>query len=133
MNARLLREPVSLPRLLVWIAKVCGVVLFVGWVGLVIEELYKTRFVVPDVEAFYQAGALAVVFGGYLLSRTRALAGSALALTGLVGFFAIAFVTSGVLPELNAAWFAVPAVLTLAAWAYNRRRRHLRYPGWRSV
>lgn len=133
MNARLMWESVSLPRLLVWIAQVCGLVLFVGWVGLVIQELYKTRFVVPDMDAFYQAGALAVVFGGYLLSRTRALAGSALALAGIVGFFAIAFATSGVLPELNAAWFAVPAVLTLAAWAYNRRRRHQCHPGWRSV
>lgn len=129
MNASLVREPVSIPRLLVWIAQVCGFILFVGWVGLVAEEFYRTRFVMPDVEAFYQAGSLALVFGGYLLSRKHALAGSFVAIAATVCFFAIAFATSGVLPQIDAIWFAVPAVLTLSAWGYNRRRRHLRHPG----
>jgi hypothetical protein len=128
MNARLVREPVSLPRLLSWAAKVCGVVLFVSWVGFVVSELFINHFEMPDIEAFYQAGALVVVFGGYLLSRKHALAGSLIAIVGTLCFFAIAFATSGVVPQLGAAWFAVPAVLTLAAWGYNRRRRHLHNP-----
>lgn len=117
-----------MPRLLVWMAQICGVVLFVGWVSLVVGELFNTRFVMPDVEAFYQAAALAAVFVGYLLSRKHALIGSFVAIAGTVCFFAIAFATSGVMPQIYAAWFAVPAVLTLVAWGYNRRRRHLYFP-----
>jgi hypothetical protein len=128
MNARLMREPVSMPRLLVWTAQICGVVLFVGWVSLIVDELFRTHFVMPDVEAFYQAGALAAVFGGYLVSRKHALAGSFIAIVATVCFFAIAFATSGVMPQIDAVWFAVPAVLTLLAWGYNRRRRHLYFP-----
>ena len=133
MNAMLVREPVSLPRFLVWMARICGVVLFVGWVSFVVEELSKNHFVMPDIEEFYQAGAFALVFGGYLLSRKHALTGSAVAIAGTACFFVIAFVTSGVVPQINAVWFAVPAVLTIAAWVFNRRRRHLYMPGWRSA
>lgn len=130
---KLMRESVSVPRLLVWVAQICGVVLFAGWVGLVIGEFVKNRFELPDAAAFYQAGALALVFGGYLVSRKRAVVGSTLAIIGTIAFFLTAFMTSGVMPEINAAWFAVPAVLTLAAWTYNRRRRHLYAAGWHSV
>ena len=133
MNAMLVRQPVSLPRFLVWMARICGVVLFVGWMSLVVEELFKTGFELPSINAFYQAAAFAAVFGGYLLSRKHALTGSAVAIAGTACFFVIAFVTSGVVPQINAAWFAVPAVLTIAAWIFNRRRRHLYMPGWRSA
>ena len=123
MNARLLRQPTSVPRLLSWGAQICGVVLFVGWLGFVASEFFKNQFEMPDKEAFYQGAALLAVFGGYLLSRRHALAGSVVALVATAVYFAIAFVTSGIWPQVEALWFAVPAVLTLLAWELNRYRR----------
>ncbi len=123
MNARLLREPTSVPRLLSYGAQICGVVLFVGWLAFVIGELIQSRFAMPDVGSFYQAAALLTVFAGYLVSRWHAIGGSLLAIGGTIGFFAVAFATSGVLPPMNALWFVAPAVLTLMAWNATRHYR----------
>ena len=133
MNATWVRNPLPTARLLSWGAKVCGVMLFVGWVVFVINELAKNHFVLPGAQEFYQAGVLAVVFVGYLVTRRHALVGSALAIGGTICYFAVVFMTSGMLPELNAAWFAAPAVLTLAAWTVNRLRRRQSAHGWHLV
>lgn len=134
MRALWIKNTRSIPRVLSWGAKICGAMLFVGWVFLVFNELFKNRFEMPRIEAFYQAGALAVVFVGYLISRKHAVVGSAVAIAGTACFFAIAFATSGVAPQLNAVWFALPPVLTLAAWAATRvRRRRPAARGWYSV
>lgn len=123
MNALLLRHPTSVPRLLSWGAKICGVVLFVGWLGFVVSEIFRDGYEMPDKEAFYQGAALLAVFGGYLLCLRHALAGSIVALVATALFFVIAFVTTDVWPQVEAVWFAVPAVLTLLAWELNRYRR----------
>jgi hypothetical protein len=126
MNAHVFKQPATLPRLFSWAAQVCGIVLFVGWVVLLVGEQIRTHFDMPAAHAFLQGSAMVGVFVGYLLSRKYAVPGSILALVGTGCFFAISYLTTGVWPELSALWFAVPAVLTLAAWelTQNLRRKH---------
>ena len=121
MNASVAKSRLVVPRLLSRAAQVCALALFVGWLALVVGELINSHFQWPSPHAFYQAAALALVFGGYMLSYRHALAGSLAAIVGTVAFFVISFATSGVMPSVHALWFAIPAVLTLAAWAYIRR------------
>lgn len=126
MNAHVFKQPATLPRLFSWAAQVSGVVLFVGWVVLVVGEQFRTQFDFPVAKSFLQAAAIIGVFVGYLLSRKYAVPGSILALVGTGCFFAISYLTTGVWPQLSALWFGVPAVLTLAAWELTQklRRKH---------
>lgn len=114
------------PRLLSWGAKICGVILFSVWLVLVLAEFFGNHFQLPNWGMVLQGIALMVVFGAYLLSAKRPLTGSLLAVLALIGFFVTTFVGTGAWPPMAALWFAMPAVLTLAAWIFSRARRRLR-------
>ncbi|TWU28130.1 hypothetical protein [Bythopirellula polymerisocia] len=120
MNTKLQNQQVSTTQLLRWGAEVSGVILFVGWLGFVCGELVKTNEM-PAKEAFYGAAALVLIFAGYALLWRHALTGSVLVFLGTVGFFAIGWITTGILPGLDALWFAIPGVLALLAWNFDRR------------
>ena len=96
--------------------------LFVGWFAFVCGELVKNRFEMPATEAFYQAATLVLVFAGYALLWRHGLVGSALVILGTAAFFAIGLVTAGILPGIQAVWFAVPGVLALLAWSFDRQQ-----------
>ena len=121
MNTKLLKHDESISQLLRWGAVTSGAMLFIGWVGFVCGELVKTN-TIPTREAFYGAAALVLIFAGYALLWRHALAGSVLIFLGTAGFFAIGWFTSGVLPGLDALWFAIPGVLALLAWSIHRQR-----------
>jgi hypothetical protein len=75
MNAHVFKQPATLPRLFSWAAQVCGIVLFVGWVVLLVGEQIRTHFDMPAAHAFLQGSAMVGVFVGYLLSRKYAVPG----------------------------------------------------------
>lgn len=122
MNTKVLKQQVSTSQLLRWGAEISGGMLFVGWLGFVSGELVKNQFEIPAKESFYQAAALVLIFAGYALLWRHALAGSALVILGTASFFAIGWITIGLLPGVEAILFAIPGVLALLAWSLDRRR-----------
>jgi hypothetical protein len=106
--------------LLRWCARAGGAILFVTWLGYVIVEAARTDVGPPTVAAYLQAGALALVFAGYAWGWRNEPAGGVLALLGTAAFFAVPHLSMGYMPDLNAAWFAAPAVLYLLAWQCSR-------------
>jgi hypothetical protein len=92
-----------------------------AWVLLVLLEVARRDVEPPSASAYYQAAALAIVFAGYVLGWRKELAGGILAIIGTVAFFAVHVVTIGILPGLEAVWFAAPGVLFLLAWTFGDR------------
>ena len=84
--------------------------------------MVKSHFEMPAKVAFYQAAGLLIVFAGYSLLWRHALAGVAAVLIGTISFFAINWISAGILPGLNALWFAFPGVLALLAWYFDRKQ-----------
>jgi hypothetical protein len=94
-----------------------------AWLGLVLVEAARPAVGQLTLDAFYQAAALAFVFGGYVLGWRKELAGGVLAIFGTVAFFAVHVLTFEVLPGLGAALFAAPGILYVLAWKYNQERQ----------
>lgn len=105
-------------------AAACGATLFVCWLGLLIAEVVRSGDVVPNIHSFPQALVLALVFASYAIGWGHKLLGGLLAIVGTVVFFVVGYLSMQVAPPLPAAWFAVPGVLYLLAWAFEEK--HLR-------
>ena len=103
-----------------WAGRASGSLLFVGWIGLVIQEAIRSG--TPSLAMMYQGVAFALVFAGYGLGLRYELTGGLLTIFGTVAFFAIVAFTTGILPQADAAWFAVPGVLYLLAWHYDHHQ-----------
>lgn len=97
--------------------------IFAGsWLGLLASEVFRTRELVPNVGAFPQAVALAVLLVGCVAGWRHYLIGAALVIAGTAAFFALSYWNVGLMPPLSAMWLAVPGVLYLLAWLAGRRR-----------
>ena len=103
-----------------WSARACAVSLFVAWLGLVVHETVRSG---PPTTALilYQAAAFAVVFAGYALGWRSDSAGGVLTIIGTSAFLAATLFTVGVLPPLEAVWFAAPGILYFLAWLFGDR------------
>ncbi len=121
MNTKFLKQSLSISQSLRWGAEASGILLVVGWVAFVCAELVRTQFEIPARGSFYQAAALLVVFTGYAFLWRHLLVGSALAIIGTGIYFAINWMTFGLLPGWDAVLFAIPGVLALLAWSVDRR------------
>jgi hypothetical protein len=100
-------------------ARVCAVILFAGWAAYVAAEMFRPGFQAP-IRTLAQAVALAVVFGGYAVGWRYERLGGGLTLAGVALFFAVNLLDTQVMPDLAAAFFAIPGVLYLLAW-YEQR------------
>jgi hypothetical protein len=104
-----------------WCARAGGAIVVTFWVAFVLLEIARSDVDLPSVAAYYQAAALVLVFAGYVLGWRKELTGGILAIIGTVAFFAVHVSTFGMLPGLEAAWFAAPGVLYLLAWISGDR------------
>lgn len=102
-----------------WLARASSIVLFVGWILLLVQELMRDSRVTTD-EAI-QGASLAIVFVGYAIGWRKELAGALIAIFGTITFFTVCVVAYDSLPGLAAAWFALPSVLYVLAW-YTQRK-----------
>jgi hypothetical protein len=102
-------------------AAASGATLFICWLGGLIVEAIRFDAVVPNIHSFPQALVLAVVFTSYAIGWRHKLAGGVLAIMGTAAFFLVSYLSVQVMPPLPAAWFAVPGVLYLLAWAFERK------------
>ena len=125
MYVSLQSRHVPFSSLLRWSARASGAILVVAWLALVILETTRPNVDALHVAAFYQAAALALVFAGYALGWRMELAGGVVSILGTAAFFAVHVLTFGILPGLEAAWFAVPGVLYVLAWKYNEQRQNV--------
>ena len=123
MYSSIQQRQVPISMLFRWAGRASGSLLLVVWLAFVIQE--AMRWGVPSVATMYQGAAFAFVFAGYALGLRYELTGGLLAILGTVAFFAVVALTTGILPHAEAAWFAVPGVLYLLAWRYDRP--HHRY------
>ena len=119
MYACLPQKSASSTELFRWFARASSIVLFVGWILLLVQELMHDSRVTTD-EAI-QGAILAVVFVGYAIAWRKELAGALIALFGTVMFFIACVASFGNLPGLAALWFVVPSVLYFLAW-YTQRK-----------
>jgi len=119
MYACLPQKSASSTELFRWFGRASSIVLFVGWILLLVQELMRDSRVTTD-EAI-QGAVLAVVFVGYAIGWRKELAGALIAIFGTVLFFTVCGVAFGRLPGLAAAWFALPSVLYFLAW-YTQRK-----------
>ena len=119
MYACLPQKSASSTELFRWFARASSVVLFVGWILLLVQELIRDSRVTTD-EAL-QGAALALVFIGYAIGWRKELVGALIALFGTAMFFVICVASYGNLPGLAAVWFAVPSFLYILAW-YTQRK-----------
>lgn len=104
-------------------AAACAAVLGVIWAGYVVNEMIREQAILPNVHSYLQLVALGVVFAAYVVGWRHGVLGVTLAVTGTLALFGLGYWTVGVLPPLQAAWFAVPGVLYLFAWMADRRKR----------
>lgn len=123
MYACLPQKSASSTELFRWFARASSIVLFVGWIVLLVQELMRDSRVTTD-EAI-QGAALALVFVGYAIGWRKELAGALIAIFGTVMFFTICVVGYGRFPGLAAAWFALPSVLYVLAWYTQRNSASL--------
>jgi hypothetical protein len=124
MYATTQRHPLTYSDSFRWSARFGGVILFVAWLALVIEELARSDFRTLSIESFCQAAALAIVFLGYAVGWREELLGGMFSLFGTAAYFLIVVLTTNVLPGIEAAWFAAPGVLYLLAWQCSGRNVH---------
>jgi len=102
-----------------WIARASSLILVALWLSYFMLEIPRPPLNDHSAGTFAQAGALALVFAGYLIGWRWELAGGLTALAGtLVFFYAVAAATY-VVPGPGALLFAVPAALYLLAWQYE--------------
>ncbi|MEX0612204.1 MAG: hypothetical protein WD229_08785 [Pirellulales bacterium] len=104
-----------------WMARASAAVLVVAWLALVIAEVFRSHYEAPSVHSVYQAIALAIVFAGYAIGWWKEMVGGVIAILGTAAFFAVNALTLETLPDPAAALFAVPGVLYLLAWQYERK------------
>lgn len=110
------------------LGRASAIILFASWAGLVIAEIVQRKFGEPPLDVFFQAAALAVVFAGYAVGWRHELAGGLMAVLGTIAFFIVQVVAlTGPTGVSAAVWFALPGVLYLLAWNYDRL--HHKYPG----
>lgn len=102
-------------------AAASGATLFICWLGGLIVEAIRFGEVVPNVHSFPQALVLALVFASYAIGWRHKLVGGVLAIVGTAAFFVVTYLGVQVMPPLPAAWFAVPGVLYLLAWAFEEK------------
>ena len=119
MYACLPQKSASNTELFRWFARASSIVLFVGWIFLLVQELMRDTRVTTH-EAI-QAVVLALIFVGYAVGWRNELAGALVALFGTIVFYTVCTVTFGQLPSLAIAWFALPSVLYVLAW-YTQRK-----------
>lgn len=110
----------DVPHLFRWIARMAGAIVFASWLVLFVDELIRTG--PPPARTGGQAAALAVVFAGYFLTWRHELAGAVVTIVGTAAFVAVYVFDFEEMPVLAVAWFAVPGVLSLLAWQFNRHR-----------
>jgi peptidoglycan/LPS O-acetylase OafA/YrhL len=91
-----------------------------SWLGLVVSEAIRSHQWIPNISAFPQAIGLAFIFAAYAIGWRRELIGAVLAIFGTVAFFAVGYLSMGVIPPLPALWLAVPGILYLLAWYFGR-------------
>ena len=104
-----------------WLGRASGCTLIIAWLAFVVAEVFRSG-PPSSTSAASQAGALAVVFMGYLIGWRNELAGGLLAFFGTIAFLMIIYqVTLGAMPQLGALGFAVPGLLYLAAWRKDHR------------
>jgi hypothetical protein len=101
--------------------RVSAVVLFVIWLGLFVAEIARNKFGTPPIDVYFQAAALAFVFGGYVVGWRHELVGGLMVIAGTIAFFIVDKVTMANFTGLGeAALFAVPGVLYVLAWMYDQ-------------
>ncbi len=107
-----------------WLFRNCGrlggLIVMAGWAVLAVYE--ATRSGAPAPEAFFQAGALAIVFAGYVIGWSKEMLGGALAVAGTVLFYVSHAVTFGSAPLPTAALLAVPGIFFMLA-RYSEEHR----------
>ena len=102
-----------------WIARASSIVLFALWLSYFVLDIPRTPLGDHGAGTLAQAGALAIVFAGYIIGWRWELAGGLMALAGtLVFFYAVAAATL-VVPGPGVLLFAVPGALYLLAWQYE--------------
>jgi hypothetical protein len=102
-----------------WTARASSLILFALWLSYFVFDIPRTPLNGHSTGTFAQAGALAVVFAGYIIGWRWELAGGLTALMGTLAFFyAVAAATHVVLGP-GALLFAVPGALYLLAWQYE--------------
>jgi hypothetical protein len=124
MNAIIPSRPMSVPRMLTFIGKASAGVLFGVWAALASAEFIANHFQLPALNTVYQAIALAIVFYGFYFSLKHPVRGSYVSVVGVILFFVVARITTGLWPPAAAAWLVFPAVLILAAVGYRQNFRH---------
>jgi hypothetical protein len=105
-------------------AHFCAILLFGGWLGLIIAEFLQRRVGDPPLTSYYQAAVLAVVFAGYLIGARHEFAGGMLTVLATVTFFVVHIVSLGITPAAAIAWFAAPGVFYLLAWYTDHQTIH---------
>jgi hypothetical protein len=108
------QKPASISDQFRWLALASSIVLFVGWISLLAQELTRDSRVTTN-EAI-QGAFLALTFVGYAVAWRKELAGALIALFGTIMFFVVCVVGFGKLPGLAVAWFTLPSVLYISAW-----------------
>jgi hypothetical protein len=91
MYACLPEKRASSTELFRWFAQVSSIVLFVGWILLLVQELMRDTRVTTD-EAI-QGAVIAIIFVGYAVGWRNELAGALVALFGTIVFFTVCTVT----------------------------------------
>jgi hypothetical protein len=107
-----------------WLFRNCGrlggLIVMISCAVLALYE--ATRSGAPAPEAYVQAGALAIVFAGYVIGWSKEMLGGALAVAGTVLFYVLHIVTIGSPPLPTVALFAVPGVFFMLARYLDERR-----------
>ena len=119
MYASIPKNPASSSELFRWFARASSIVLFVGWVLLLVQELTRDNRVTTQ-EAM-QGAVLTLVFLGYAVAWRKELVGALIAVFGTAMFFVTCVASYGYLPGLATVWFAVPSLLYILAWYTDKK------------
>jgi hypothetical protein len=120
MYASVQNRPLSYSYFFRSCGRLGGLIVMGAWLALAANELL--RYGPPSPEAYPHAGALAIVFAGYVIGWRKEVLGGVLAVAGTIAFYVSHFAVFGTLPLPAAAWLAAPGIFYLLARYLDEHR-----------
>ena len=111
--------PTSYASLFRTLGRLGGIIVMASWIAMVLREAWYQG--APPADGYFQAGALAVVFAGYIVGWWKEILGGALAVVGTMAFYAVCMSILDFPPLPEAAMLAAPGIFYMLAHRADKK------------